>query len=215
MRRIAALTLALLGWTLVSTTIALTGDDATDLVAKLRKKYDRIEYLSLTFMQATVFAVSKARQSSGGSLSLAKGNRYRMTTDERVIVSDGATVWSWSKANAQVIVDSFRDDPNSLTPERLLLKLPTEYTPVILGEELIGKEETTVLKLTPSSPGKSVRWFKIWVEEGDLTILRLQLLDLGENEITYDLSGIAVNRGLNDSTFRFTTPPGSEVLDLR
>ncbi len=114
-----------------------------------------------------------------------------------------------------MIVDHFRDDPNSLTPERLLVKLPTEYTAAILGEEKVGKEETTVLKLTPSVAGKSVRWFKIWVDEDDLTILKLQLLDIGENEITYELSGIAMNRGLPDSTFRFTLPPGAEVLDLR
>jgi chaperone LolA len=194
---------------------ARPGGDAAELVSKLRKKYDRIGTLSLSFTQTTVFAVSKARQESGGALSLAKGNRYRITSDDRVIVSDGATVWSWSRANAQVIVDRFRDDPNSLTPERLLVRIPAEYAAVSLGTEKAGGAAATVLKLTPSAPGQSVRWMKLWVDEDELTIVKIQLLDLAENEITYDLRDISVDGALPDSTFRFTAPPGAEILDLR
>ncbi len=215
MRHRASLIFALCGWMLLSSATALPRGDAAELVSKLRKKYDRIDDLSLSFVQTTVFAVSKARQTSEGGLSLAKDNRYRITFDDRVIVSDGTTVWSWSKANAQVIVDRFHDDPNSLTPDRLLVRIPSEYTAVSLGKERLGKEETTVLKMTPASTGRSVRWFKIWVDEERLTVLKLQLLDLAENEITYELRDIAMNQGIPDSTFRFTTPAGTEVLDLR
>jgi chaperone LolA len=191
------------------------GDDAAELVSKLRKKYDGMSTLSLGFTRTTVFGVSKARQSSEGAVSLAKGNRYRITLDDRVIVSDGATVWSWSKANEQVVVDRFRDDPNSLTPERLLVKLPAEYSPVLLGKERIGEDEATVVKLSAQASGRQVRWFKLWVDEDELTVLRLQVLDLAGNETTYDLKDIVIDRGVPDSTFRFAAPPGVEVLDLR
>jgi chaperone LolA len=200
---------------LIPAATALSGDDAPELVTKLRKKYDRIDDLSLSFDQTTVFAVSKARQTSAGSLALAKGNRYRISFDDRVIVSDGKTVWSWSKPNAQVIVDNFHDDPNSLTPERLLVRIPSQYTAISMGSDTVGKEEATVLKLTPQARGESVRWLKLWVDEGSLTVLKLQLLDLAENEVTYVLRDIAINRGVPDSTFRLSVPPGAEVLDLR
>jgi outer membrane lipoprotein carrier protein len=193
----------------------VSGDDAAELVSKLRKEYDRMSTLSLAFTRTTVFAVSKARQTSEGAVSLAKGNRYRITLDDRVIVSDGATVWSWSKANEQVVVDRFRDDPNSLTPERLLVKLPAEYSSVLLGKERVGKVEAAVVKLSAQESGRQVRWFKLWVDEDELTILRLQVSDLAGNETTYDLKDIVVDRGVADSTFRFTAPPGAEVLDLR
>lgn len=195
---------------------AAAGDDGPELVSRLRKKYDRIGTLSLAFTQTTVFAVSKARQASEGRLSLAKGNRYRIAFDDRVIVCDGATVWSWSKQNAQVVVDRFRDDPSGLTPERLLVKIPSEYAPLILGKEKVGGEEASVIKMTPAAQGRQqVRWFKLWVEEESLTIVRIQVMDLAENEITYDLRDVAVDRGLPDSTFRFDPPPGTEILDLR
>jgi chaperone LolA len=191
------------------------GDDAAELVTKLRKKYDGMSTLSLSFSRTTVFAVSKARQSSDGRLVLAKGNKYRITFDDRTIVCDGATVWSWSKANGQVVIDRFRDDPNGLTPERLLVNLPAEYAAVLVGKEKVGKRETAVLKLTPQSSGRQLRWMKLWVDDDELTILRLQVSDLAENETTYDLGDIAADAGAADSTFRFTAPPGVEILDLR
>jgi chaperone LolA len=191
------------------------GDEAAELVSKLRKKYDGMPTLSLSFTRTTVFAVSKARQSSDGDLVLAKGNRYRIAFDDRIIVCDGATVWSWSKENAQVVIDRFRDDPNGLTPERLLAKLPSEYAAVLTGKEKVGKRETAVLKLTPPAAGRQLRWMKLWVDEDDLAILRLQVMDLAENETTYDLRDIVAGAGAPDSTFRFTAPPGADVLDLR
>ncbi len=200
---------------LLAASTALPGDDASALVAKLRKKYDRIGDLSLSFRQTTVFAVSKVRQSSEGALALAKGNRYRVAFDDRVIVSDGSTVWSWSKSNAQVIVDRFRDDPTSLTPERLLVRIPAAYAALLLGAERVGKDETRVVKLTPPAGDRSVRWVKLWVDEDRLTIVRLQLSDLAENDITYELSDIRIDTGLPDSTFRMAIPAGAEILDLR
>jgi chaperone LolA len=191
------------------------GDEAAGLVSKLRKKYDGMATLSLSFTRTTVFAVSKARQSSDGDLVLAKGNRYRITFDDRVIVSDGASVWSWSEANDQVVIDRFRDDPNGLSPERLLAKLPTEYAAVLVGKEKVGKRETSVLKLTPPASGRQLRWLKLWVDEDGPVILRLQVMDLAENETTYDLRDIVAGDRAADSTFRFTAPPGAELLDLR
>jgi len=189
--------------------------DAAELLSRLREKYDDAGALSLSFRQTTVFAVSKARQDAEGTLAVGKGNRYRITLGERVIVSDGATVWSWSKSNNQVIVDGFRDDPAGITPERLLTRLPEDYHAVGMGEDTVGKKETTVLKLTPGSPGGQVKWLKLWVDEDELTVRKLEVLDLAENQTTYILEDIVMDGRLPDSVFTFSAPPGTEVLDLR
>jgi chaperone LolA len=215
MTRRASFLAMTIAFIILSPSRLVSGDDAADLVSKLRRKYDKLSTISLAFTRTTVFAVSKATQSSDGAMTLAKGNRYRITFDDRVIVSDGAAVWSWSKANAQVVVDRFREDPNGLTPERLLVKLPSEYSAALLGKEKVGKDEAQVVKMTPTATGKQVRWFKLWVEEDRLTVLRIQVADLAGNETTYDLRDIAVDGVVADSTFRFTAPPGAEVLDLR
>jgi len=189
--------------------------DAAGLVSRLREKYDDIDNLSLSFRQTTVFAVSRAEQETAGRLIVGKGNRYRVTLEDRVIVSDGKSVWSWSKANAQVIVDRFRDDPAGLTPERLLTRIPEEYRAVATGSETVDGRETDVLKLTPGSPARQMKWLKLWVDEDDLTVRKMQVRDLGDNDVTYLLSDIGIDRDLPDSVFIFTAPPGADILDLR
>lgn len=190
-------------------------DEATELVRDLEEKYDGIENLSVDFTQKTVFVVTKAVQTTTGSLILKPENRYRITFEDRVIVSDGETVWSWSKPNNQVIIDRFREDPNSLTPERVLLNVPHDYAATMLGDEKIGKTETTVLKMIPNSKKAPVRWFKLWIDEEELVIRRVQVFDLSENETTYDLTRLRIDGELPDSVFQFSIPSGTEILDLR
>jgi outer membrane lipoprotein carrier protein len=201
-------------WGPVSPLAAQDGD-APRLLKELREKYNDVENLSLSFSQTTVFAVSKASQETEGTLAIGKGNRYRISLGDRLIVSDGETVWSWSKSNAQVIVDRFRDDPSGLTPERLLTRLPEDYRAVSPGKEDVGRTETTVLKLTPGAPGGQVKSLKLWVDEDEMTVRKLQVRDLAENEMTYLLRDVRINGDLPDSVFHFTAPPGTEVLDLR
>ncbi|HLB00980.1 MAG TPA: outer membrane lipoprotein carrier protein LolA [Bacteroidota bacterium] len=189
--------------------------DGARLLSRLREKYNDVDRLSLTFAQKTVFAVSKAEQVTEGKLVLGKGNQYRITLGDRLIVSDGRTVWSMSKSNSQVIVDRFRDDPSGITPERLLARLPEDYRAVSTGTEKIGRIRTTVLKLTPGSPGGQVKWLKLWVDEDEMAVRRLVVMDLGENEITYDLGDVTVDPDVPDSVFTFTAPAGTEILDLR
>jgi chaperone LolA len=190
-------------------------NDAAELLSRLREKYEDVDNLSLRFRQTTVFAVSKAEQETAGRLVVGKGNRYRVTLEDRVIVSDGQSVWSWSKRNAQVIVDRFRDEPAGLTPERLLTRVPEDYRVVSTGSVTVGGRETTVLKLTPGSPGQQLKWLKLWVDEDGLLVRKMQVRDLGDNDMTYMLSDIEIDGDLPDSAFTFTAPPGAEILDLR
>ncbi len=189
--------------------------EASRLLSRLREKYEDVDNLSLGFTQTTVFAVSGAEQETAGTLVMGKGNRYRIALGDRVIVSDGKSVWSWSKANDQVIVDRFRDDPAGTTPERLLTRIPEDYRAILTGSGDVGGKETTVLKLTPGKPGTQVKWLKLWVDEDGPTVLKLQVHDLGENDMTYLLRDVEVDGKIPDSVFTFTAPPGAEVLDLR
>jgi len=189
--------------------------EAAQILSRLREKYNNINNLSLAFTSRTVFAVSRAEQETGGTLVIGKGNRYRIAIGERLIISDGKSVWSWSESNAQVIVDRFRDDPSGLTPERLLTHVPEDFRAVSTGTDMVGSKETVVLKLTPGLPGGQVKWLKLWVDEDEMEILKLQVLDLGENETSYVLKDISIDGDLPDSVFIFSAPPGTEELDLR
>ena len=208
-----ALLIALLAL-LLAPASALT-DDAQDVLARVRKKYDSVTDATLRFSQEVKFPLAGINQRVEGKLLLKKTNKYRVELDGQTIVTDGQTVWSYAVATHQVLVDKFKLNERMLSPERLLTTAPDEYTSRIVGKERIGSTETVALLLTPRSESSSVRSLKLWVDEGTSLVKQVMLVDVNGRETQYTVRDIDINTGLDDSRFVFDIPKGVEVVDLR
>jgi len=208
-----ALLIALLAL-LLAPASALT-DDAQDVLARVRKKYDSLTDATLKFSQEVKFPLAGINQRVEGKLLLKKTNKYRVELDGQTIVTDGQTVWSYAVATHQVLVDKFKLNERMLSPERLLTTAPDEYTSRIVGKERIGSTETVALLLTPRSESSSVRSLKLWVDEGTSLVKQVMLVDVNGRETQYTVRDIDINTGLDDSRFVFDIPEGVEVVDLR
>lgn len=193
----------------------VAGDDAEDLLAKLQKKYESIRDASLTFTQHAVFGVTKAEQTFDGRLLMKKGKKYRIEMEQQTIVTDGISVWTYSVPNKQVRIDKFRDDPKAFLPDRVMVNIPENYAASLLDPETVQHRELAVLKLVPRVPKTNIRWMKLWVDEEEMLMRKVQVMDRSENLMTYTLNDIKVNTNLSDSQFQFTPPPNTEVIDLR
>lgn len=197
---------------LLSTVAA--AQEAGEILEDVRAKYAAIQDAELKFTQTVRFPVSRAEQRTSGTLLMKKTNRYRVETDDMLVVTDGTTVWSYSKGNNQVLIDTFRLDERAYSPERILLAAPEDFTPTLLGKEKSGKMELAVLRLVPTDPG-FVRVLKLWVNESDNLIRRVELTDANDKVTTYEVSDLRLNRGVSDSRFVYAIPEGVEVVDLR
>jgi outer membrane lipoprotein carrier protein len=200
---------------LVAATAAGLAQSAEDVLSKVREKYATIQDAEIRFAQTVRFPISKAEQHVSGTLLMKKGNKYRVETDELTVVTDGKTVWSHSHANNQVLIDNFRLDERSYSPERILMAAPEDFAPTLVGHEKSGKGDLTVLKLVPADQHGLIRSFKLWVNEGDHLIRKVEMIDANEKVTTYVVNDIRINRGLNESRFTFPIPEGVEVVDLR
>ena len=195
--------------------IVVAGDDAERTISKLQHKYDSIRDFSVVFRQDVQFGVTKAEQSFTGKLFMKKGNRYRIEMDQQTIVTDGKSVWSYNKPNNQVLIDKFKEDPNSFSPDKVLVNVPNNYSSMVIGTETIDGQELTVLKLNPKNQKSHVKWMKVWVNPEKLLMKKIQVLETSDNLMTYLISEIKLNPGLADSQFQFELPPDVEVIDLR
>lgn len=193
---------------------ALT-EDAQDVLARVRKKYDSVTDATLRFSQEVKFPLAGINQRLEGKLLLKKTNKYRVELDGQTIVTDGQTVWSYAVATNQVLIDKFKLNERMLSPERLLTTAPDEYAAHIVGKEKIGSAETIALLLTPRSESASVKSLRLWVDEGTSLVKQVLLVDVSGRETLYTVRDIDINRGLEDSRFVFTVPEGVEVVDLR
>ncbi len=191
------------------------GDDsADDVLSKVQKKYDTVHDASVRFTEHVRFGVMNTEQTFTGRFLMKKGGMYRIEGEEQTIVTDGHSVWTYSRENHQVVVDVYKEDPKSFSPDKVLVNVPKNYFATLLpGEE--SKDESAVLKLTPRDEKSQIKWMKVWINRSDWLMRKIQIQDISENLTTYTLSDIRLNTNLQDSLFRFTAPEGVEVIDLR
>src|SRR5690242_20263554 len=101
--------------------VAFADDDAMSLLKQMEKKYDAIKDATVMFKQDVSYGVTKSEQSFKGKLFMKKGNKYRIELEDQMIVTDGKSVWSWTKSNHQVVIDAYKEDPRSFSPDKVLV----------------------------------------------------------------------------------------------
>jgi len=186
-----------------------------EIIESLRKKYASIDDAVVKFEQTVKYGVSKFEQSFSGTFYFKKKNKYRIETEQQIVVTDGVTSWLYSKVNNQVIIDKYREDKDISSPEKFLLSISDEYIPVILRTERNEGKKIYILKLTPRDENSSIESAKIWIVEGDLQITRVEITDISGTVTTYSVKSIKINSGVEDSIFKFSIPSGVKVVDLR
>jgi len=200
---------------LLAGAVSRPADDPDELLEKVRSVYDAMKDVSCSFRQTILFGVTKNEQQFNGTLLMKKGNRYRVEVEDQVIVTDGKTVWSYSKAANQVLVDKYRDDPRSFTPDKVLVNVPERYAVSMLPPEKKPDGELLVLKLVPRDRMANVKWLKVWIDEKTSLMEKTQVFDVSENLTTYAIEKIRWNISIPESSFTFVPPAGADVVDLR
>lgn len=188
--------------------------DAREIIENVQDRYNDMTDATISFSQNVQFKVSKAEQSVNGTLLFKKPNKYFIETEERTVVTDGKTSWSWSPRNRQVVVDNYKEETHSLSPEQLLLSYPNDYYSTLVGEEKIGTQSAYVLKLTPKADNTFATSMKIWVSK-DWFIRKVEITDINGAVTTYVIEKISIDQKLPDTKFVFKVPERAEVIDLR
>lgn len=181
----------------------------------LQHRYEMIDDATIKFDQHVKFGFSNIEQSFHGTLYMKKPNHYRIESEHQTIVTDGVTVWAYSSANNQVIIDRYKENNNSISPEQFMLNLPTNYYSSILQSEKTEKGTIVLLKLVPKDDRSFIKSVKISVEEQGWMVRKIVILDVNETETTYLVKDMKLNTDLKEKTFVFERPEGAEIVDLR
>ena len=199
----------------VSLNMLAASQEADEVLEKVRKRYDTVTDAELRFTEKVRFPMAKIEQQLSGTLFIKKSNKYRVELDDQVIVTDGQTLWSYSATNNQVVIDRFKQDAQSLSPEKVLVGTPDNFTATTVGEEKVGGYETTILKLIPKDDQSFIHSLRLWVDEKDWMIRQVEIIDVSEKQTTYAVLQVRTNTGLQDSRFVYRIPEGAEIVDLR
>ncbi|HEY5533821.1 MAG TPA: outer membrane lipoprotein carrier protein LolA [Ignavibacteria bacterium] len=193
-------------------TNSLFAQDAQEIIRKVQSKYKGIKDAKAGF-SLSVKPKSGKSQSSTGTIYIQKEKKYRIESKDQVSVTDGVTTWSYSAKKKQVIIDNYKDNGNTFSPNKYLFDYPENFYSDLDDEETISGKECYVLKLSPRSKS-TVKSAKIWVDKEENLIRKIYIVT-NESSTTYTLKNITLDPGLSSSKFTFSTPSGVEEIDLR
>ncbi|GBD07444.1 Outer-membrane lipoprotein carrier protein [bacterium HR21] len=153
----------------------------------------------------------EARSETGIEVALlaARGNRFRLQWQGRLVVCDGKTVWNYSPEHRQVVISEAR---------RLSGGLEQVFTAFLEHAHLrIVERRADTLRVeclpASSSPSLGFRSAVLTVRRGDWTPLALELRTEASTQ-RWELRNFRANPPVRPEDFAFTPPPGTEVIRL-
>jgi outer membrane lipoprotein carrier protein len=189
----------------IFTASLLAIDSADQLVKSLQNKFNSISYLTADFRQT-----SNGRVTLAGKFFYGKGNKMRLELKSLIIVTDGKTNWSYNKKDKKVVISNYDpSDPSIISLERIIKDYPSSCK---VTTEKEGS--TDVINLSPNKRGLNFKNAKIHINSENL-IEKINMVDQNNNQVQIEFSNYQLNKDLGASTFTFTPPKGSKVIDLR
>jgi len=190
--------------------------DGSDIIEEVQDLYEDIEYFSAEFIQKEQFKLTGSENETTGKIYIKNGTKYRLETEDHVVVTDGKSVWSYSPHNNRVIIDNIKEGDASVLPRDMLFKYPKNHFSDLLKEEKIGESNFYVIKMTPKEDVHGyVKSMKIWVDTESYLINKIEYDDLNDNTSSFEIKKMDIKSNLSDSLFIFNSPPQSETIDMR
>jgi chaperone LolA len=195
--------------------LAVAQEKAEDIVSKIRATYEKLETLKGEFEQQYTWSLAGETQVLHGTLYLKKGDRYRIETQNQLIITDGKTVWTYSPDKKQAYIDHLEKSKDNPLPRDLIIKYTRDFKPRLLRSEKVAAVDCYVMELTPVEENSFLRTVTAWVDKSTWLAIRIEQVDINDNKTVYTLKNVQRNISLSDALFTFNLPADTEVVDMR
>lgn len=199
-----------------SSHLALGAISADQVVDKVQQNATTDQPLRVEFQQVFEWKLTGKTETIDGQMLLEGLDKFRITTPDQTVVSNGKTMWTYSRVENQVLVDNVHKDAQSLMPRDILFSYKNDYTATITQQntEVNGKP-ALVLRLVPKDQDQYFQETKVWVNTNSWEPLQVQFVDINNNETTYVINSIQQDQTINDTAFQFEPEAGTDVIDVR
>jgi chaperone LolA len=178
---------------------------AEDVLKSLQNKFDSISDLTVNFNQK-----SAGKSLLSGTMFFKKENKIRLEIENQLIISDGESIWNYSKKQNKVVISNYEEEgAGLLSINYIVYKYPSEC-----DLELSSEGSNDVLILKPKTKKNNMGVVKLYISK-DFTINKAEISGntSGISEIVF--SNYKLNQKLSESKFLFKQPEGTSVVDLR
>ena len=193
---------------------ALTADELAD---KVQATYKGFSDLQAGFVQRATNRLSGMSQEASGRLFLKWPGKMRWeyeNPEPRLFLIDGKTLWSYSPVERQAVAQDVKG-ALSTGPIGILfgvgsLRRDFRVRRILHAGTKEGQEH--LLDLTPKGQDLSFKRVILAIDRESYLIRRVTVFDPYGNTTVVELSKLKVNGGLEDGLFRFSPPPGTDLV---
>lgn len=186
---------------------------ADAVVERLQKRYESISGLEATFTQTMISEFLDAPESSAGRIVLS-GKQMRIETGRQTFVTDGVVTWLYDTDVDEVLVNDYVEE--EMFPVReFLFDYDDAYEVIGVEQATVAGEKVQVVRLRARDDSSPYREIAITVRDRDDVITKLDILDVNETRMVFELDDVVLNPELVPATFSFSPPEGTTVIDLR
>jgi chaperone LolA len=187
-------------------------EDVETVIKGIESTYGNISNLQASFVQINrSAAMGETKQK--GKLSLERPRKMRWAFTQppgKLFVTDGSTMWVWSKADNQVIISRVAGGPAKGDMTQLLDSL-NKLGELFEVELMEGGGKYYRLKLTPKNQGNVTR-IELKVSRKGYTVEQIRTVDGFDNEMELSLHNVKTNVDLPRSSFTFEVPSSAQVI---
>lgn len=198
---------------------AKAGADVDEVVAKVQATCSRAQDLTARFHQTATSRATGAVQEASGLFLVKRPGKMRweyQKPEPRLFVTDGKTLWVFSPADKQVVVQDLGEALASRTPLAFLAgdcQLRRDFVIAAVDNAATrGSRSFTILDLTPKRPEAGIARMLLEVNLQGYTVEKTTLFDAAGNTTVITLTDLKLNSGLGDQEFQFTPPAGVRVV---
>lgn len=190
--------------------------DADEIIKNIQKKYKSAKTVRIQFKETALYKLTNTMTEVSGTLQMEGEEKFRLDSEDQVIVNDGKNVWRYNKLNNQVLIDYAKKTEQDVMLSNFLYEIKDHYFGQIIEEKKEGGVRKYAIKLTPKPNEQSFfTSVKIWVADKTWEIDEVVYTDYNGNETTYIIEKIEFNPNFTTAVFSFTPPEGIQVVDLR
>ena len=185
------------------------------IIEQVEKTLKSAETVKVVFTETFHWELTGEKQSVDGTLILGQDDRFHITTTDQVIVSDGTTLWTYSRPANRVLIDVLANSEDTMLPRQILFQYKKDYTARNAGNEKVNNVLCTLLEFTPDSEAEYITKVRVWIDRKTWLPRKLEQTDLNGDRSVYDLTSLETGVEVSPDLFRFKAPQGAEVIDMR
>ena len=190
-------------------TFVASAAETEELIKAIEAKYADVTGMQADFTQTTRSVLFGAEQQRG-DVTLKRPSMMRWNfTNEKQFVTDGKTMWIYTRADNQVI--KYDDISTSTSTADSLLQSLDKLSTIFKVELEPSDSGQHVLILLPNGENSQFKKIRLILSKS-LLVDHVVVTDAFDNVTELQFTNMKLNTEVSDSLFQFDIPSGAEVI---